>query len=390
MKYLLKTNKNPKTNFQCAGVHAHTCILSVLHAFLSRRMCGHVFMCVGGYMWIQVHVAYVCAHRGKKPSWVLFPRLWLPCYKSYHSLAWNSSIRLDWQTNEPWDLPGSVSSSGIMGSTMSVFLYGFWRSLRSLYSCKLCRLICLPSNLHSSTVLWETKCHPLLGNIRLVFRHSAGSWVLPDGLNALIICSDGLTGADLELNLQPPGFCLISSHFWAGLATLSLLDPKPTACPLQPNQLPDTTSSILAWISCMTNLPQYKCHTSVLHNHGFHASFLLKPGVGTPRVMNNLDVFIVSQAFNSPQQLILAVNQLNLAPTKSKAAGNSWVGFSWSDYLKHKDPPKMWMGHFFIISKLKFFHFGKYFHWLSFYFTRTIRSINSPCSPFTGLQICQK
>lgn len=156
---------------------------------------------------------------------------------------------------------------------MSAFLYEFWRSLGSLYSGKLCRLIYLPSNLHSSPVLRETKCHPLLGNIRLVFRHSAGSWVLPDGLNALITCSDGLIGADLELNLQPPGFCLISSHFGSGLDILSLLDPKQIACPLQPNQLPVTTSTVLAWISCTTNLPQCKRHTSVLTQPWFSPFF---------------------------------------------------------------------------------------------------------------------
>lgn len=86
-------------------------------------------------------------------------------------------------------------------------------SLRSLYSGKLSRLISLPKNLESATVLERDQMSSTLRKYPTWF--STFSWLLssPDGLNALMICSDGLIGPDVELNLQLPGFCLISSHF---------------------------------------------------------------------------------------------------------------------------------------------------------------------------------
>lgn len=110
MKYLLE-NKQPPPQLTfhvqvCMHTHAYLVSFMLFSAYV--YMCVHMFMW-GGYMWIQVHVVHVCAHRGKKPSWVSFPGLCLPCYKSIHSLVWNSSIRLDWLASEPRDLPGSVS-----------------------------------------------------------------------------------------------------------------------------------------------------------------------------------------------------------------------------------------------------------------------------------------
>lgn len=207
----------------------HVCLTSLV-LFLSICMCA---MCMGatceyGFMW------HVCAHvEVKARPWVL-----------------GHITHSDWPVT-PRDFCRSVSPA--------LELQVVYQSLRSLYSGKLSRLISLPRNLESATAPQGKRMSSTLR--KYPTWSSTLSWLLssPDGLNALMVCSDGLIGPDLELNLQPPGFCLISTHFWSELDSLSLLDPKQTRCPLQ------QSSSTWVWISHTSNLPQHKVHRFILN-----------------------------------------------------------------------------------------------------------------------------
>lgn len=98
MKYLLKTNKNPKTNFQCAGVHAYL----VSFMLFSVDACVDMCSCVWGGICEYRSMWHMCVHTEVKSHLGC-------CFQGSDSLVinhiihWPETHQLGW-TDRPMSL----------------------------------------------------------------------------------------------------------------------------------------------------------------------------------------------------------------------------------------------------------------------------------------------